>query len=81
MPMFWQHTHGLAAYQSCVCMAYAGVYRQVPLPPSPRPAWGGLGVPPTDIERFMSLATPLLPLKDPGQLKLVRMPASRSPTA
>lgn len=57
----------------------AAVRPQVPLPPSPPPAWGGLGAPPTDIERFMSLATPLLPLKDPGQLKLVRMPANHGP--
>jgi hypothetical protein len=44
---------------------------QVPLPPPPPSAWGA-GQPLTDIERFISLATPLLPPKDPAQLKLVR---------
>ena len=31
---------------------------QVPLPPAPASAWGCLGPPATDIERFISLATP-----------------------
>lgn len=44
---------------------------QVPIPP-PASLWGHQGPPLTDIERFLSLAAPILGSRNHADLKLVR---------